>query len=192
MYEYIRGKLISTLPNKAVVDVQGVGYAIAIALSTYGRLPKTGQEVTLYVAHIVREDAQLLYGFLTLQERDFFYALTNVSGIGPKTAMTLLGHVEVNDLQMAILAGNNALLSKVPGIGKKTAERLVIELRDKVEKGPIHPIAGEKGVVADAISALVNLGYHPAAAQKAVQQAIGEESTPDLSRLIAQALRWIK
>jgi Holliday junction DNA helicase RuvA len=103
--------------------------------------------------------------------------------------MALLGHLDIADLSMAILTGNVSLLSKVPGIGKKTAERLVVEMRDKVEKAGAHPVIGERGVISDAISALVNLGYHPAEAQKAVKKAAESEKNPELSSLISKALR---
>jgi Holliday junction DNA helicase RuvA len=192
MYEYIKGKLVSALPNKAVVDAHGVGYAISIALNTYSRLPQVGHEIQLFIAPIVREDAHLLYGFLSQTERDLFDRLTAVSGIGPKTAMALTGHMEISDLEMAILQSNVALLSKVPGIGKKTAERLVIELRDKIKIDISHPATPARGVIADAISALTNLGYNPMAAQKAVQKAAGDSAKePELSKLITLALRII-
>jgi Holliday junction DNA helicase RuvA len=199
MFEYIRGKLVGAAPNKAVVEVHGIGYGILIALNTYGRLPQVGQDVMFYVAPVVREDAHLLYGFLTQGERELFEKFTQVSGIGPKTALALIGHMEITDLQMAIMHGNISLLSKVPGIGKKTAERLVIEMRDKVTASSstslmAADIDGAKGVVADAISALVNLGYHPINAQKAVKQALGEKSNksePQLGQLITLALRNI-
>lgn len=177
------------MPTKAILDVGGVGYGIGIGLSTYSRLPKIGEGIMLYVAHIVREDAQLLFGFLTLQEKSLFEQLIQVSGIGPKTAMTLLGHLEMDDLHTAIATGNTALISKIPGIGKKTAERVIIEMRDKIEKTSSHMVAGERGVIADAISALINLGYPPAQAQKAVKQALGTEKEPQLDKLITLALR---
>lgn len=197
MFEYIRGKLVTTLPHKAVVDVGGVGYLILIAPSTYSRLPQLGQEVIFYVSPIVREDAHLLYGFLSQSERDFFNKLNLVSGIGPKTANALIGHLEIADLQMAILHGNASLLSKIPGIGKKTAERVIVEMRDKIKNDKTNPISvldpeGSRGVVADAISALTNLGYQPIQAQKAVKKALGEgEKEPELGRLITLALRSI-
>lgn len=199
MFEYIRGKLAGATPHKAIIDVNGIGYGVLIALNTYSRLPQVGQELLLYVAPIVREDAHLLYGFLLQEERNLFEKFTLVSGIGPKTALALIGHMEISDLQMAILHGNIALLSKVPGIGKKTAERLVIEMRDKMVATSSSPhttsdLNGMKGVVADAISALVNLGYHPVSAQKAVKHALGDSSDavePHLGRLITQALRVI-
>lgn len=195
MFEYIRGKLMAALPTKAIVDVGGAGYAILIALNTYSRLPQLGQEALFYVAPIIREDAHLLYGFLTQTERDLFEKLNLVSGIGPKTAVALIGHMEITDLQMAILQGNTLLLSKVPGIGKKTAEILIVEMRDKIKNDKTLSISSldvqnSKGAITDAISALVNLGYHPIQAQKAVKKVVNsEEKEPELGRLITLALK---
>ena len=197
MFEYICGKLVAVHPHKAVIDVGGIGYAILIALNTYARLPKIGQEIVLYLFSVIREEAHLLYGFLTQGERDLCEKFTLVSGIGPKTALALIGHLEITDLQTAIVQGNVALLSKIPGIGKKTAERIVLELRDKLTKDNLSPLSlldpgGSKGVISDAVRALVNLGYPPIQAQKAVQKSLGEETKePELSRLITLALRCI-
>ena len=191
MFEYIRGKLAAAIPTKVVIDVGGVGYSIRIALNTYTRLPQIGQELLFYVAHVVREDAHLLFGFLTLQERSLFDEFTAISGIGPKTAMALLGHLEITDLSVAITTGNTALLSKVPGIGKKIAQRLIVEMQGKLEKELPLSLGDCKGPVADAISALINLGYHPSAAQKAVQRAAGDEKEPELGKLISKALQRI-
>lgn len=192
MFEFIRGKLVSALPHRAVVDAHGIGYGIGIALSTFPKLPPIGQEVFFYLSPIIREDQHLLYGFLTQSERDLFDKINLISGIGPKTSIALLGHLEITDLQMAVLHSNVALLSKVPGIGKKTAERLVIELRDKVKNVDLSTSTPDtaKGVVADALSALANLGYHPIQAQKAIRKVLeGKEKEPDLSSLITAALR---
>lgn len=187
MFEYIRGKLVRALPNKAIVDVGGVGYSIYIGLSTYAKLPEVGKEVLFHVAPVIREDAHLLFGFLTTGERDLFDQLNLVSGVGPKTAMALLGHMDAGDLQMALLNGNVSLLSKVPGIGKKTAERLVIEMRDRVKKTDL--MSESPGILADAVGALINLGYHPVLAQKAVKKVLAGEKEPELGKLITAALR---
>ena len=195
MYEFIRGKLASSSPLRAIVDVNGIGYSISVGLSTYSKLPQIGEEVLFYTSFIVREDSHTLYGFLTIAEREFFEKLNHISGIGPKTAIALLGHLDLVDLQMAILHGNVALISKSPGIGKKTAERLVVEMRDKIKQDKTVPggflESGQKrGVVGDAISALVNLGYHPIEAQKAVKKISDDlPKDPDLGRLITAALK---
>ena len=195
MYEFIRGKLVVSSPLKAIVDVNGIGYSIAVGLNTYSHLPQVGGEVLLYISFVVREDAHTLYGFLTLAEREFFEKLTQISGIGPKTASALLGHLDLVDLQMAILHGNVALISKSPGIGKKTAERLIVEMRDKIKQDKTVQVSSlepgqVRGVVGDAISALINLGYHPIEAQKAVKKiSEGLPKDPDLGRLITAALK---
>ncbi len=191
MFEYIRGKLASSSPTKAIVDVNGVGYSILIGLSSFGRLPPLGQEVQFFISPVIREDAHLLFGFLTTDERDLFEKLNQVSGIGPKTAMAFLSHLSIESLEEAIQHGNSTLLSKVPGIGKKTAERVIIDLRDKmqvVKSAPKTTVPG-RGVATDAIGALLNLGYPLAKAQHAVQTVMGESKEMDLGRLITAALR---
>ncbi|MBS0615372.1 MAG: Holliday junction branch migration protein RuvA [Verrucomicrobia bacterium] len=193
MFEYIRGKLALASPNKAVIDVHGVGYSILIGLSSFGRLPQLGQEVQFFISPVIREDAHLLFGFLTTEERDLFEKLNQVNGIGPKIAMAFLGHLSIEALQEAIQQGNSSLLSKVPGIGKKTAERVIIDLRDKVQgvKAPTKTVAPGQGVATDAIGALLNLGYPLPKAQQAIQKIMSESKDLDLGRLIAAALRVI-
>ncbi len=197
MYEFIRGKMIQSIPSKAVVDVGGVGYGLVISLKTFQKLPNIGTEVFFYVSHIVREDGHYLYGFLSLDDKKLFEQLISISGVGPKTAIGILGHVDIGDFQMAVVQGNAALLSKVPGIGKKTSERLIIELKDKFTNNSssgvnLPPGMQGNSVVADAISALINLGYHPLEAQKAIKKVISlHENEPTLSELISGALRSI-
>lgn len=195
MLEYIRGKLVYATPFKATVEVTGLGYGLHIHLNTYNKLPQTGSEVTLHIATVIREDSHKLYGFLSNGERDLFETLNTVSGIGPKTSLSLLGHMEPADLQIALNSGNVAVLSKVPGIGKKTAERLMIELRDKCckvsEKGD-HTTTAAPGVSGDAVQALIHLGYNPLLAQKTVHTLLKETGKDlPLSELITQALRNI-
>jgi Holliday junction DNA helicase RuvA len=197
MYEFIRGKMVQSIPSRAVVDVGGVGYGIVISLKTFSKLPNIGTEVFFYVSHIVREDGHYLYGFLSLDDKKLFEQLISISGVGPKTAIGILGHVDIGDFQMAVVQGNAALLSKVPGIGKKTAERLIIELKDKFNNisssgASLPPGVQGNSVVADAISALINLGYHPLEAQKAIKKVVSlHEKEPSLSELISGALRSI-
>lgn len=199
MFEYISGALKEASPTKAIVDVHGIGYLLLIPFNNFSKLPALGSSVTLYTTFVVREDAQKLYGFLTSQQRDLFESLIEVSGIGPKTGLALIGHMEIPDLQAAISQGNTILISKIPGIGKKTAERLIVEMRDKMKKGfhssaahPLQPSEEGIGVVADALSTLINLGYHPAQAQKAVKAALAKSSgEPELAKLITAALRLI-
>ena len=200
MYEYITGTLIQTSPSKAIIEAHGIGYCLLIPINLFSKLPDVGKQATLYTSFVVREDSQKLFGFLASAERDLFESLIEVSGIGPKTALCLIGNLELGQLESAISQGNLPLICKIPGIGKKTAERLIVEMRDKIKKGmgrasglhSLHGMDNEPGVVADAICALVNLGYNSALAQKAIKTAlsrIGEE--PELAALITSALRCI-
>jgi Holliday junction DNA helicase RuvA len=196
MFEFIRGKMVQSIPSKAVVDVGGVGYGLVISLKTFQKLPAIGTEVFFYVAPVIREDGHFLYGFLNLDDKKLFEQLISISGVGPKTAIGILGHVDISDFQMAVVQGNTALLSKIPGIGKKTAERLVVELKDKFNNLPASDSGFSSGqaasVVSDAISALTNLGYNPLDAQKAIKKVLALHSKePSLSELITGALRSI-
>lgn len=198
MYEYLKGTLIEATVSKAIVEVQGIGYHLLIPFNHFSKLPLFGSSVTFYVSFVVREDSQKLYGFLSRQERDLFENLLEVSGIGPKTSLCLVGHMEIRDLQTAISQGNTHLICKIPGIGKKTAERLIVEMRDKMKKSmdqssAAHPLQSseeEKSAVTDAISALINLGYNNTQAQKAIKSALSKiEGEPELAKLITAALR---
>jgi Holliday junction DNA helicase RuvA len=200
MYEYIKGMLIEATPSRAIIETPGMGFSLLIPFNNFSKLPAIGTSVLLYTTFVVREDSQKLFGFLTRHERDLFESLIEVSGIGPKTALCLVGHMEINDLQSAISQGNTQLICKIPGIGKKTAERLVVEMRDKIKKGigkssalhPLEELNGEQGVVTDALSALINLGYNSAQAQKAIKAALAKtQGEPELAKLITSALRSI-
>jgi Holliday junction DNA helicase RuvA len=191
MYDSIQGILTDKTPIKAVVETGGIGYRLAIPLSTYAKLPALEKKVHLYLSQVVREDSNTLYAFLTQEERDLFEVLITLSGIGPKTALAIIGHMELSAFQRAVGAADVRILSKIPGIGKKTAERLVIEMRDKFKggaKGKPAPLAG--GLIGDAVNALLNLGYNPLDAQKAVQAAIEEKKEEtDLGKIITAALQ---
>lgn len=196
MYEYLKGMLIETSMSKAIIDVQGVGYSLLIPFNNFSKLPSAGATALFYISFVVREDSQRLYGFLTQQERDLFESLLEVSGIGPKIALCLVGHMEIRDLQTAISQGNIQQICKIPGIGKKTAERLIVDMRDKITKGMESSQASsqveERGTAADAVSALINLGYHSSQAQKAIKIAIDQmKGEPELAKLITAALRCI-
>lgn len=192
MYEYIKGILTEAGPSHAVVDIGGLGYRVMIPLKSYSKLSQTGKEIIFYISTIIREDSHKLFGFLTRADRDLFERLTEVSGIGPKTALALIGHMEISDLQNAVMQENIMLISKVPGIGKKTAERLIVEMRDKFKNISATPDAPMGGTIGDALSALMNLGYPAARAQKAIQTALaGKEETPKLAQLITLALRHL-
>lgn len=195
MYEFIQGTLKEKDPSKAIVVAGGIGYRLSIPLSTYTRLPALEQPVTLYLSQVVREDAHTLYAFIAKEERNLFEKLISLSGIGPKTGAAIIGHLDYPSFQRAINAGDVRLLSKIPGIGKKTAERLVIEMRDKlkedVKKGKEETVLLTNGdtLISDAVNALINLGYNLTEAQKAVQSAVNEkEDETDLGRLITAAL----
>lgn len=196
MMEYIKGILTGASLEKTIIEASGIGYRISIPLNNYTKLPKIGEPLQLFLSTVIREDSHKHYGFLTLEERDLFEILTQISGIGPKTALALLGHLEAADLQIALSSSDVQSICKAPGIGKKTAERLIIEMRDKVQKNPITKISlpssrtSHTSIAQDALSALVNLGYPSASAQKAVCATIEEmEDGADLAKVITHSLK---
>lgn len=195
MYESMKGILTDKTPHRAIVEIGGIGYRLAIPLSTYTRLPALQQPVQFFLSQVVREDSNTLYAFLVKEERDLFEILITLSGIGPKTALGIIGHMEMGAFQRAIAAADVRILSKIPGIGKKTAEKLVIEMRDKFKGGKkdkTQPLSYADGVVGDAINALLHLGYNPLDAQKAVQAAMeGKKDEADLGKIITAALQKI-
>lgn len=178
MIASLRGVLAEKHPNQAIVDVNGVGYEVFIPISTYSKLPDAGAEVRLRIHTHVREDALMLYGFLSPEEKALFEKLITVTGIGPRLAVTVLSGLEAADLLAAIRSGDVARLVRVPGVGKKTAERMVLELRDKVPAvGAESAAAAADGagplaaVDQDVLSALLNLGCARPAAEAAVKKA---------------------
>lgn len=203
MLAYIRGELVYVSPLSVVVETHGIGYKIAIPANVFSKLPQLGESVLLHTLCVMREPSQTLYGFLSVQERDLFELLLGVSGIGPKLGLSLVGHLFLYDLRQAIVNGNIGPICKVPGVGKKTAERLIIELRDKLagflpNDAPMEqmheiPQKDKNGQrISDAMSALINLGYSQAVAQKAIKkslQGLSEES--DLAMLITCSLKHI-
>lgn len=184
MIALLRGTLAYKSIDHVIIDVSGVGYRLFIPLSTFYSLPETG-EISLYTHTHVREDALLLYGFLTLEEKELFVTLIGISGIGPKLAVNILSHSPVAELKNAIATSDVKRLSGLPGIGKKTAERLVLELKDKIE--PVATATGNqtspagspsaKDLINDVISALVNLGYKENQARKVLENM---ELAPDV------------
>lgn len=175
----IAGRLLEKNPPMILVDVHGVGYEIAVPMSTFYNLPEVGAETVLLTHFIVREDAQLLYGFLTAAERSAFRELIKVSGIGPRTALSVLSGLSVEALTQALTAQDSAMLTRIPGIGKKTAERLVLELKGKLGAdfgGTLTPAAGSK---ADIVSALVALGYSEREAAAAARKLPEDISVSD-------------
>jgi holliday junction DNA helicase RuvA len=181
MYESIKGILKEKEPLKAVVESYGIGYRLTIPLNTFTRLPAVESNVQLFLSQVVREDSNTLYAF---------------SGIGPKTAVGIIGHMDMQTFHNAILSADTRILSKLPGIGKKTAERLVLEMRDKVKnkKDPKAQVSFSSvdTILSDAINALMNLGYSPLDAQKAVQTArVESKEENDLGKIITLALKKI-
>jgi holliday junction DNA helicase RuvA len=170
MIAHLKGALLSKRPNQAIVDVAGVGYDVTISVPAFAELPVVGSEVALHIHTHVREDMIALYGFLRLAEKHLFEKLITVSGIGPKLAVTILSGMDAGDLASVIRGNDVGRLTRIPGVGKKTAERMVLELRDKLpaksaEAGDIVPAGG---IAEDVISALVNLGYQRAVVEKAL------------------------
>ena len=186
MISILQGEVIEATPLAVVVDAGGVGYEVHVPVSTAEKIPPVGRRVKLFIFDVYREDDQTLYGFASREERDFFRLLVEkVSGIGPRTALALLSKLSIAMIASAVAAGDVALLAKTPGIGKKTAERIVMELRDKL--APVTGVAGAPSAgaaaavraaapnpVVDAVSALVALGYPLDAADKAVQKAVAK------------------
>jgi Holliday junction DNA helicase RuvA len=192
----LRGRILEKHPNRVIVDVNGVGYDVFVPLSTFYVLGEAGGDVTLRTHTHVREDALALYGFATLLEQELFERLIGVSGIGPKLALAVLSGIEPLELIRAIERGDIARLTAIPGVGKKTSERLVLELKDRLPRPHVVAVAigGEATEMAsdvrdDVLSALVNLGYHRPLAEKAVASAV--KSVPDagFERTLKQALR---
>ena len=169
MIAHLRGRLIAKHPNQAIVEAGGVGYDVVISVPTFSDLPAIGSEVALHVHTHVREDALALFGFLRAEEKQLFEKLIGVSGIGPKLAITILSGMPADAMVAAIRGNDVARLTRIPGIGKKTAERMVLELRDKLAAFAEAPAAvASGGIDEDVISALLNLGYQRPAAERAL------------------------
>jgi Holliday junction DNA helicase RuvA len=188
MITFLHGKLVESIPTHVVVDVHGVGYEALIPVSSYNKLPSPGQEVKLLTQLIIREDAHILYGFMSVEERDLFRLLINtVGGIGPKTALNILSGVNPASFRGAVASGDVKALSQISGVGKKTAERIVVELRDKISMaGAWEASSAARGLstedqrLNDAVLALLALGFKPAEAQdtvRAAQAVLGTQAT---------------
>lgn len=191
MIAHLRGKLLAKHPNQAIVETAGVGYDVTISVPTFSDLPETGAEVALHVHTHVREDALALYGFLRSSEKVLFEKLITVSGIGPKLAITILSGMAADEMVGAIRGNDVARLTRIPGIGKKTAERMVLELRDKLpEAGPaaVPTVPAMNATEQDVLSALVNLGYQRAAAEKALTVATKNGKGGSFDALFREAL----
>ncbi|HEV8209696.1 MAG TPA: Holliday junction branch migration protein RuvA [Vicinamibacterales bacterium] len=200
MIAHLRGSILEKHPNRIVIDVNGVGYDIFVPLSTFYGLGDAGAGIALRIHTHVREDAIVLYGFATLLEQELFERLIGVSGIGPKVALAVLSGIEPQDLIRAIERGDLARLTAIPGVGKKTSERIVLELKDRLPRTQTTaPAAGTSAPEArvlrdDVVSALVNLGYHRPLAEKAAEAAVtivGSSSDASFERVLKQALREV-
>ncbi len=196
MIAHLRGRLLSRLPHQAIVEAGGVGYDVAISVTTFTSLPTEGEEVSLHIHTQVREDTLALFGFLTRDEKRVFERLITVSGVGPKLAMTILSGLPAERLVSAIRGHDHAMLTRVPGVGKKLSERLVVELKDKLEDmAAATPVMAAAGPAADdVLSALVNLGYSRPAAQKAIETAVAKDkgNGEDFEHLFRAALAAIR
>ena len=195
MIARLKGTLLEKTPTRLVIDVAGVGYDVTVPLSTFYTIGDAGSEVTLRVHTHVREDAIALYGFGSAIEQDLFERLIGISGIGPKLALAVLSGIDAGELVRAIRAQDVARLTKIPGIGKKTAERIGLELKDRLPAA-LHP-AGTSTVAStaggqmrdDLLSALINLGYQRAAAEKAIDKALKQMPDAPFERLVRDVLR---
>jgi len=191
---HLRGRILRKGPQEAVLDVGGVGYRVAIPVSTFYRLGEPGAEVELRTYTHVREDTLALYGFLTAAEQDMFERLISVGGVGPRLAVNILSGIEVPDLVAALRSSDVTRLTRVPGVGKKTAERLIVELKDKMPavvaaEAPTAPAAG--GPKEDLLSALVNLGYSRGEVERGVDRALREDGSGRFEDLLRRALQIV-
>jgi Holliday junction DNA helicase RuvA len=199
MITFLRGKLIEALPTQITVEVGGIGYAVLIPLSSFDKLPARGNDITILTHLSIREDAHVLYGFMSAAERDMFRLLVNaVSGIGPKTALNILSGINITSLRSAVAMGDVKSLSQISGVGKKTAERIVVELKDKLGKAiALEPGAGGRAALSaddqkfnDAVAALAALGFKLVEAHEAVRGAqalLGAEAA--VEQLVRAALK---
>ena len=195
MIAYVRGTLAEKEPTRVVIEAAGDGYELLIPLSTYERLPREGQEVKLLAYHCVREDDEILFGFASTEERELFAKLTGVSGVGPKIALAILSGGSVGELSLAIASGNAKRISSVKGVGKKTAEKICIELKDKVNAIEALAATDRKGasgsapMLRDAILALSALGFSEETANKMVSGAVAKNpEVKDVETIIRIAL----
>jgi Holliday junction DNA helicase RuvA len=193
MIEHLSGPLIDKTPTKAIISAAGVGYALFISLATYEKLPEVGAQASLHTHLSVREDSLTLFGFATMEERDTFLLLTSVTGIGPRIAINILSSVGIDVLRQNIASGNAVALTKLPGIGRKIAERLALELRDRigaVDSGLTAPGQPRSEVREEALAALIALGYSRPIAEKAIRKALatGPAVEADVQTLIKAAL----
>ena len=192
MIAYIRGTLVEKEPTRAVIEAGGVGYEFLVPLSTYEKLPRTGSEAKLLAYHCVREDDEILFGFATDDEKAMFAKLTSVSGVGPKIALAILSGSSVAELAMSIASGDAKRISAIKGVGKKTAEKICVELKDKVSEFAFSGRAGANApapIAKDAVAALRALGFNEEISSKMVADVLAKDSAIDsVEAIIKQAL----
>ena len=193
----LQGILLSKQPPQLLVDVQGVGYEVEAPMSTFYQLPATGEKIVLHAHMVVREDAQLLFGFYTETERHMFRSLIRINGVGPKLALTILSGVTAEEFTRCIMESDAKALTSLPGVGKKTAERLIVELRDKIDTDAVSPspsmpagvTASPTSPVSDAVSALVSLGYKAQEASRMVRNVDSKDmQTEDIIKAALQGM----
>jgi Holliday junction DNA helicase RuvA len=195
MIGFLRGRIADKQPNRLIIDVQGVGYEVHVPLSTFYDAGEEGADITLRIYTHVREDALQLYGFLTDLERQVFERLIGISGIGPKLAIAVLSGMDPRDLLLSVQRGDVARLTSIPGVGKKTSERIVLELKDRLAQLPgavaveAVSVNGGDRVRSDLLSALQNLGYHRPQAEKAIDATLQTMSDPTFEQALKAALR---
>ncbi len=187
MIASLRGKLISKKPDSIIIDVGGVGYLVHVPLTIFSSIKNLNEDIFLHIHTYVREDALLLYGFINEEDKRIFSTLINVSGIGPRIALNILSTISSNDFHNAICNEDVSFLCRVPGLGKKTAQRLILELREKL---PAITIEHKEPVFDDTLSALVNLGYKKNIAREALQKAFND-GIRDIESLLKEALKYL-
>ena len=195
MYAYLKGTVADKGQNEVVIDVGGVGYLLSCSMTTLQEIPPVGESMKVHTYLSVREDAMELFGFATKEEKSMFTRLLSVSGIGPKVALSILGSMPLRDLTLAIVTGDITALSRAPGVGKKTSQRLALELKEKVDQSDLDavPVSGgvytpiQEDAATEALAALQALGYTPAEASKAINQVRGQSNSPN--ELVRLALR---
>lgn len=184
----LKGILLETQPPQLLIDVQGVGYEVEAPMTTFYQLPGTGQDVILHTHMVVREDAQLLYGFYSLTERTLFRQLIRINGVGPKLALTILSGITAEEFTRCVMESDSTALTKLPGVGKKTAERLIVELRDRLSDASVAALPGATAIpggeasnpISDAVSALAALGYKAQEASRMVRAVDADGLTTEL------------
>ena len=194
MLDYIRGRMVSKSPTRLILEVAGIGYLIHIPLSTFEKIPNHG-EFTILTKLFIREDQIKIFGFATGEERDLFQLLLSISGIGPNTAITILSGSTVEGIKRAVINEDAKALEKIKGVGKKTAERIILELKETIKEIVTPMPAGlnvqQKALISDAVMALISLGYIRSVAEKAVNEAVKKLQTVDtIEALVREALKY--